>query len=720
MTLSISRLKPLLCLVLLLPAVVRAQGLNIPPPAPPTGVPVFTIIFEAKAQESDLSAESRVKVRFAPGPVWHGTSGAYKPSFVGGTAEDSRTPASLFKLRGSLAGLRPDENMCFGMASHSGFAKGSSGATLNQPGQAQLSSDGTNWTLEEDGARFRRTESGGVLECSPVIYMEDNPPEFGLLGPGAYDYTPEGEAAMERLARFTFTNEELSNWSTVRKVNEATVQSQDGQVRQWFRSTLTTDTPDDEVEVSVKPDQASYETWIPKGNVDKPTESGNDPLEVTVTVHQKGDKQTLRQAYLKISLPYVSKNQGICGNWPKNVGEEEGLRFRQKDFPETNGLLFKDRTHLETDILVEKVTFRVYSYEYGAWGTLRITATDADGKDIKVQVQGKDTPDLDIPLDDNSNRIADVWEKGKPWNGKDKDWDSEEVPGQDAMGDGITLYNEYRGILVPDGKGGKQFIRLDPDVKEMFILDPNRGFPTAKWGEVAGIKVYRLEETLVDPSGNPGPGKSPLVNFNAADRLAHPVYALKIVVRTDEPTESLAPAFAQMADGTADNDWCIKKAIAVNVVPARFERRIEEDFVWLDTAILKPDSPEGLDLRNIGPKEQINYDDAHNAWSRLVDPNLRKAIAAKLQTAVFLHEAGHVCLGALADHSTAAPTGHEDEARECLMFLQATWGWGRRRTLVFTALGMGDKDLAYPYRNFCRDIPAPGYHCYKSLKIKDW
>jgi hypothetical protein len=33
---------------------------------------------------------------------------------------------------------------------------------------------------------------------------------------------------------------------------------------------------------------------------------------------------------------------------------------------------------------------------------------------------------------------------------------------------------------------------------------------------------------------------------------------------------------------------------------------------------------------------------------------------------------------------------------------------------------MGDKGLAYPYRNFCRDVPAPGYHCYKSLKIKDW
>jgi hypothetical protein len=40
--------------------------------------------------------------------------------------------------------------------------------------------------------------------------------------------------------------------------------------------------------------------------------------------------------------------------------------------------------------------------------------------------------------------------------------------------------------------------------------------------------------------------------------------------------------------------------------------------------------------------------------------------------------------------------------------------------MVSTALGMGDKDLVYPYRNFCKDVQDPEYHCYKLLKIKDW
>ncbi|MBK6407142.1 MAG: hypothetical protein IPF66_20225 [Holophagales bacterium] len=57
-------------------------------------------------------------------------------------------------------------------------------------------------------------------------------------------------------------------------------------------------------------------------------------------------------------------------------------------------------------------------------------------------------------------------------------------------------------------------------------------------------------------------------------------------------------------------------------------------------------------------------------------------------------------------------------ARSCLMFIQGDWG--RRRTLVNTALGRGDPDLAYPYRGFCREVRGPGYRCYRSLKVQDW
>ena len=469
----------------------------------------------------------------------------------------------------------------------------------------------------------------------------------------------------------------------------------------------------EEVEVSVEPAKG-YENWIPKGNVKEPKEPGSDPLEVTITVHKKGDKRELREANLKVSLPYVSKNKGVCGNWPGNVGEEEGLRFRQKDFSGTEGLLYKDRTHLETAAPVVDATFLVHSYDYGAWGTLRVTATDADGKALKVRVRGKDTPDLDIPLDEDSNRIADAWEREKTYGRSNAD-DDETVAGQDSKGDGLTLYNEYRGLAVPDGKGGQEFRRLEPDVKEIFVLDPSNAFPMGKWEAITKIRALRLNDSLVDPKGNPGPGESPLVNFNADDRDAHPVYALKIIVGPVPSHCDPSPACALLPDEGLP--WRIGNAEAVYVDPARFQSRIDEDFKWLDTAITIPGSEAGRQLIQDGPEAQITYDDAYDAWGRLKDANLRKSIAARLQTAVFLHEVGHV--GGLPDHMGDSPKGQEDLARACLMFTQGDWG--RRRTVVYTALGRsGDPDFAYPYLNFCRDVQAPGYHCYRTLKVKDW
>ena len=474
---------------------------------------------------------------------------------------------------------------------------------------------------------------------------------------------------------------------------------------------LSREAPDpDEVTVEVTP----YENWLPEGNIDNPKEPGKVPLTVTVMVHKKGDRKTPRQAYLSISLPYVSKNVGICGNFPeKGYGEEEGLRFREKDFPASGGLVYKDRTHLETDVPIEEVMFKVHSYDYGAWGTLRITARDEAGRDLKVRIRGKETPDLDIPQDDDANRIADSW---RPEETKDKprDWDDETISGQDARGDGATLYDEYRGLVVLNGKNSREFIRLDPGTRDMFKIDAENIFPDAKWEKLSGgFTIHRLDESLVKAGADPSAGA--WVNFNDPEYTAHPVFARKVIVRQDDPSESPAPGFQE------DHN--------IYVVPARITRRIEEDFAWIDTAVLKPDSAEGHELREEGPAMMINYEDAHNAWTRLVDPSVRQAVASKLQKVILLHEMGHAC-GINVDHGVTkknangkdipdpTPKGQEELARSCLMFNQA--GWGRRRTLIFTALEAGDKELAYPYRNFCREVHAPGYQCYRSLKTREW
>ncbi len=468
---------------------------------------------------------------------------------------------------------------------------------------------------------------------------------------------------------------------------------------------------EDAPEVTVEP--VDYATWLPKGNLDKPDEPGDTPLLVRITVHRTDDVETSRTADLSFSLPYVSRNKGVCMNWPKGAAEREGLRFRKEDFADDPDLSFVDSLHVESTHALGGAFIRVHAYDYGAWGTLRVVAT-AQGKDAKVKVLGKETPDLAIPQDDNSNRIADNWEKENGCVGRTLDWDAETVAGQDQTGDGISLYDEYRGLAVPDpaGAGKRQFKRLDPNTKEMFVIDPGRAFLASKWKELTGFDAMRLDDSLVDPAGNPGPGESPLVDFNAEDRQTFGVYALKIAVRSDDSQDSPYPAYAENGD---ENDWCIKKAIVVNVFPARFKSRIEEDYRWLNKAILEPDSPEGVELREHGPIADIPFADANAAWSTMADPAVIPSIAERLMTAVVFHEIGHLC--GRPDHRGEEPPGYKNQARACLMFNQGPWG--RRRTLIFTALGKGDIEMAYPYKGFCRDLGTPEYNCFRSLRIKD-
>lgn len=459
---------------LLLLSWVHLQGRGPVPLPPPSGVPVFTIVFEAKASSSDgTSASSKVEVLFAPGAEWHGYFGTKT------SAGDARTPSGLYKLRGGLAGLRTGEPMCFGILRHKGSAS-AGGRTITRPGFQSPNDKG--WTLWEDAARFDRTEDGGVLWCTPAVYMEEEPPEFGLLGPGSYDFGAGGNEAYRKLLRFQFTNEDLHNLKKVWKVNEASLTSQDGTVTQWFKSTLTGETPEDDVEATVTVEE--YEGWIPRGNLEQPDQPGDLPLKVTVKVHKKGEPAVPREAKLQIALAEVSMNRGVCGNWPQNGGAAEGLRFREKDFPKKDGLIFEDRTHLSSDIRLEEAMFLIHAYDFGAWGTLRITATDKLDRPVKVTMQGKETPDLAIPKDENHNHIADAWEM--TWAGGLRGpgtEDEDAVPkGDGDSGDVLSLYEEYRGFRFSGGEGqyaapsptemvtGKH-VRTDPRVKDVFICD---------------------------------------------------------------------------------------------------------------------------------------------------------------------------------------------------------------------------------------------------------
>ena len=484
---------------------------------------------------------------------------------------------------------------------------------------------------------------------------------------------------------------------------------------------LTSEAPDpNEVTVEV----AGYEAWIPEGNVDNPQDSGIRPLTITATVHKKGNRKKLRQAYLNIALPYVSKNKGICGNWPRNAGEDEGLRFREKDFPKKDGLLYVDRTHLKTDVPVEEVMFRVHSYDYGAWGTLRITARDEDGRDIKVRVRGKDTPDLDIPQDDDSNRIADSWKKEKAL-GRNMTDDDEAVTGQDAKGDGVTLYDEYRGLVVLENKE-KVFRRLDPSKKELFVIDPGNSFDASTWEKTSSIKAYKVDESLT--KADPKADVAPMVNYLSQTAPAQVAYAVKIetvagdvdpnpavddkgksMPKTSQLPGNWVPGYSHQAGSVKSTTYC-------KVFPERVRKLVAYVVNWVETGLIDPGSDAGILLRT-DPFLGFTIEEARTALAMLRSPSVREVVAQKILTAITIHEVGH-CTGGLPDHRKVPPAGHEDAIRGCLMFNVADKG--RLRMVIRTTLDRAKDPLAFPYVQFCRNIPVAGYACFKTLNVKDW
>ena len=187
------------------------------------------------------------------------------------------------------------------------------------------------------------------------------------------------------------------------------------------------------------------------------------------------------------------------------------------------GLLFKDRTHLETDVPVEEVVFLVHSHDYGAWGTCGSRQRHGrQGSQGPGSRQGHARPrhSAGRGFQPRGRRVG----KGKTY-GRSRTDDDEAVAGRDTKGDGLTLYDEYRGLLVLE-KGQRVFRRLDPARKELFVIDKGGSFDPVTWEKMALIKACKVDESLTeaDSSGE----DAPMVNHLSPTAPKQVAYAVRI------------------------------------------------------------------------------------------------------------------------------------------------------------------------------------------------
>ncbi|HLY09803.1 MAG TPA: hypothetical protein VKW04_10905, partial [Planctomycetota bacterium] len=286
--------------------------------------------------------------------------------------------------------------------------------------------------------------------------------------------------------------------------------------------------PLDDVELVLAP--AGYDQWLPRGGTAEGQKGNSLPIEARVQ-HRGGGSTKARMTRLSVWLKEVSREPGVCLNVPLEKGgdtfdlqfapgggytvDEEGTRVIKK------GSEF-DRLELTLDC-----------YDWGAWGTVVAEAMLKDGRVLFATLDKDPSEDeLRVPKRDPDSKIADKWKKEMNADGlKDRD-DQEPQKGNPNKGDGLTVYEEYRGMIAkgkhtrdyPAGPDG--FRPLSPRRKDLIVCNTIRNEPAVVAGfrlleKAADIHVVEVEEKDLPESRQ--------VNINLSPTMsAGPQHGLKL------------------------------------------------------------------------------------------------------------------------------------------------------------------------------------------------
>jgi hypothetical protein len=165
-------------------------------------------------------------------------------------------------------------------------------------------------------------------------------------------------------------------------------------------------------------------------------------------------------------LTKSSKEPGYAMNAPiANPGKDFDLKLEGSDLILTDPNAQKAETRPGE---LTQSTVTVTPYDWGAFGTIKVTALMSDGSKLVGHLEG-DTAQQDIrlPLRSAQSLIADVWKQNHGVAGMADVNDNEsDPPGDGHPGDGLSLYEEYRGFII-DG----QHVEGNPNKKDYFILN---------------------------------------------------------------------------------------------------------------------------------------------------------------------------------------------------------------------------------------------------------
>ena len=279
-------------------------------------------------------------------------------------------------------------------------------------------------------------------------------------------------------------------------------------------STLTITLRPTALQLVIEPaDEGSYEKWLPMPDSsesgDKDVYGDPKPIPIHLVMLDTSKSPTAGKAggltkpnseqgtQIDVYLKDVSKMKGVSGNYPKSGDTKPDLYFVKQ---QPDGIVYMDEAHVQTSSnLATEATVLVAARDTGAYGVL-------EGKSIALGLESKNLrttkTTLSLPMDDNVYHIADQWEKDGGIYGKNLQptWDEEDTPsGMKKNGDGLTLFEEYRGLLVDDDSGKEIFQRFSPQQKQkklfLFLADKDKALHKAGaelYGAATGIQIVYL------------------------------------------------------------------------------------------------------------------------------------------------------------------------------------------------------------------------------------
>lgn len=233
--------------------------------------------------------------------------------------------------------------------------------------------------------------------------------------------------------------------------------------------------------------------WLPHGKRLPPVQARlpGPRLEVRAEVVDPTGREIkdVRIKRMLFTLEDTSRLPGMCMNWP--YGSEDTSPDLELDSP----LATDEGQRLEfTIVTTMRKTAYVAPYDFGGFATLRVIADLDDGRTLRGKLVGQtdDPTAIRIPARAPNSKVADAFKRQLGIDKADDD-DSERQPEGATDGDGLTLFEEYRGFYIAN-----QYRRADPTIKDVFVFDrvdnADTRAATTLFTRACGALVARLEQ----------------------------------------------------------------------------------------------------------------------------------------------------------------------------------------------------------------------------------